>query len=134
MNAVIEMHDSECIAVELNGKGDGFVLLDAYVHRGEGDPLTSSHEGGVQRIRINVEGMTMQGALGDLPSYIYEGSLIVGAAMQDNILRFPAVYTEPVRLSMMLSDDARVVVVSGNGLSVEPEGDFRYVETVDFSS
>jgi hypothetical protein len=76
--------------------------------------------------------MTTQGALGDLPAEIYEGSLIVGADLQDNSVVFPAVYTDPVRLSMMLSIDARVVVVSGNGLSVQPEGEFRYVEAVDF--
>ena len=134
MNAVIEMHDSKCIAIELDEKGRGCVLLDAYVHRGDGYPLVSPHEGGVQRIRINVEGMTKQGAVGDLPADVYEGSLIVGTDMQDNIVRFPAVYREPVRLSMMLSDDARVVVVSGNGPSVDPEGEFRFVETVDFSS
>jgi hypothetical protein len=134
MNAVIEMHDSECLAIESDEKGDGFVLLDAYIHRGEGDPLMSPHEGGVQRLRINVEGITIQGILGDLPAYVYEGSLIAGADMQDNILRFPALYKEPVRLRMMLSDDARVIVVSGNGLSIEPEGEFRFVETVDFSS
>jgi hypothetical protein len=48
MNAVIEMHDSECIAIELDDKGGGLVLLDAYVHRSEGEPLVSPHEGGYQ--------------------------------------------------------------------------------------
>jgi hypothetical protein len=48
--------------------------------------------------------------------------------MQDNIVRFPALYTEPVHLSMMFSDDARVVIVSGNGLSIEPESDFGFPE------
>lgn len=38
MNAVIEMHDSEFVAIEFDEKGGGFVLLDAYVHRGDGDP------------------------------------------------------------------------------------------------
>jgi hypothetical protein len=134
MNAVIEMHDSECIAVDVDENDGGFVLLDAYVHRSEGGPLISPHEGGVQLVRMKVEGMTIEGALGDLPAVIYEGSLTVGVEAQGNIVPFPAVYTEPVRISMMLSDDARVVVVSGSGLSIAPEGDFRFVETVDFSS
>ena len=82
----------------------------------------------MQRIRLNVEGMTMQGTVGDLPANVYEGSLVAGPDIQDNILRFPAVYKEPVRLRMMLSDDARVVVVSGNGLSIEREGEFRFVD------
>ena len=45
MNAVIEMHDSECIAIEFDKNGGGFILLDAYVHRGDGDPLMSPHRG-----------------------------------------------------------------------------------------
>jgi hypothetical protein len=134
MNAAIEMHDSECLAIELNGWGDGFVLLDAYVHRTDGEPGISPGDGGVQRIRIKVEGMTIEGEVGALPAYVYEGSLVVGADTQDNMIPFPVVYTEPVRLSMMLGDDARVVVASGKGLSIEPESEFRFVERVDFSS
>jgi hypothetical protein len=72
--------------------------------------------------------------VGDLPAVIYEGSLVIGAETQGNIVPFPVAYKKPIRLSMMLSDDARVVVVSGNGISIEPEGNFRFVETVDFSS
>jgi hypothetical protein len=94
----------------------------------------SPHEGGVQRVSMKITGMTKEGSVGDLPALIYEGSLQVGTEMQGNIVPFPAIYTVPVRLSMMLSEDARVVVVSGNRLSIEPEGDFRFVETVDFSS
>jgi hypothetical protein len=77
--------------------------------------------------------MTMEGVLGDLPAWIYEGSLIVGADTQANIVRLPAGYMEPFRLSMTLADDARVVVVSGKELSIDPEAEFKFVETVDFS-
>jgi hypothetical protein len=134
MNAVIEMHDSKCVAIELHEDGGGFVLLDAYVHRGDGQPLIGPHEGGMQRVRIKVDAMAIQGTVGRLPAYIYEGSLVIGTSIQDNIVRFPAAYAVPVRLSMMLSDDARVVAVCGDGLSIEPEGAFRFVEPVDFSS
>jgi hypothetical protein len=34
---------------------------------------------------------------------------------------------------MMLSDDARVIVISGKGISIEVEGEFRFVESVDFT-
>ena len=133
MKTAIEMHDSKCLAIELDERGGGFVLFDAYAHRTEGEPGISPGEGGVQRIRFEVEGMAKEGAVGDLPAYVFEGSLIVGTDLQDNMVRFPAVYTQPVRLSTMLSDDARVVIVTGNGLSIQPEGEFRFVEAVDFS-
>ena len=130
MNVAIEMHDSEFLAVEPGDAGQGSVLLDAYVHRTDGEPGVSSGEGGIQRIRIKVNAMTVDGEVGELPAYIYEGSLTVGTSLQDNWIPFPASYSESIRLSLMLSDDARVVIISGTGISIEPEGEFRFVEFV----
>jgi hypothetical protein len=131
MNVAIEMHDSKCLAVEVDRSGNGFVLLDAYVHRTEGEPGVAPGEGGVQRIRITVDFMRVNGEVGSLPADISEGSLTIGTSIQDNMVPFPASYSDAVSVSMMLANDARVVVVSGKRLSIEPEGPFRYVE--DFS-
>ncbi|MGA2050187.1 MAG: hypothetical protein ABSG96_21005 [Terracidiphilus sp.] len=128
MNAAIEMHDSVCLAVEVDRSGHGFVLLDAYVHRSGGEPGRDPGEGGVQRIRISFASMTIDGEVGDLPADIFEGSLTVGTSIQDNMVPFPATYAEAVGLSIMLSDEARVVIVSGMRLSIEPEGEFKFVE------
>jgi hypothetical protein len=133
MNEAIEMHDSECLAVEVDEEGRGSVLLDAYVHRTAGEPGVSPGEGGVQRIRMKMDAMTVEGDVGVLPAYVYEGSLTVGNSVQDNMVPFPAAYPETVRLSMMLSDDARVILVSGKEISIEVEGEFRFIETVDFT-
>lgn len=133
INIAIELHDSEVLAVDVDGEGRGSVLLDAYVHRTESEPGVAPGEGGVQRVRINLETMKIDGEVGDLPAYIYEGSITIGSSIQDNLIPFPASYSESARLSMMLSEDARVVVVSGSQLSIEPEGEFRFVERVDFS-
>ena len=128
MNVAIEMHDSECLAVEVNESGHGFVLFDAYVHRTEGEPGVAAGEGGVQRIRMKVEQMTIEGVVGKLPAYVYHGSLTIGSSVQDNMVPFPAASSGPVRLRMMLSGDARIVTILGTGISVEPEGEFEYVE------
>ena len=133
MNAAIEMHDSKCLAVEVEATGQGSVVLDAYVHRTDGEPGVAPGEGGVQRIRISVARMVVEGEVGDLPADIFEGSLNLEETIQDNMVPFPATYSEPARLSMMLSPDARVVVVAGSGISIEAEGEFRFVETVDGS-
>ena len=132
MSAVFEMHDSECIAIEVDENGGGFVLLDAYVHRCEGERLMSPHEGGYQRIRMRVERVTRKIAVSNLPARICKGSLTVGEDVQDNIIRFPAIHTEPVQISMTFADGSQVVVVSAHGLSIEPEGEFRFAEMVDF--
>jgi hypothetical protein len=133
LNQAIELHDTECLAVEIEDQGCGSVLLDAYVHRSVGEPGISPGEGGVQRIRMKFDAMTIKGEVGPLPSYIYEGSLTVGSTVQDNMVPFPASSSETAALSMMLSDDARIVVVKGITISIEAEGDFRFVEPVDFT-
>lgn len=131
MNLAIEMHDSVCLAVEVDRSGNGLVLLKAYVHRSEGEPGKAPGDGGVQRIRINVDSMSVNGELGSLPSDIFEGSLTIGTSLQENMVPFPASYSAVFNLRMMLADDARVVVISGTRLSIEPEGQFTFVE--DFS-
>lgn len=128
MNVAVEMHDSECLAVERDDPGSGFVLLDAYVHRTEGIPGVDPGEGGSQRIRIRIEAMTVEGEIGQLPADIYEGSLTIGSVIQENMIPFPATYSDPVRLTLMLSIDARVIVLSGTGLAIESEGEFQYIE------
>jgi len=133
VNQAIELHDTECLAVEVDDRGLGSVLLDAYVHRTVGEPGISPGEGGVQRIRMRFSAMAIKGDVGLLPAYVYEGSLTVGSTVQNNMVRFPASSSETAALSMMLSDDARIVVVSGSTISIETESNFRFVEPVDFT-
>jgi len=128
MNAAIEMHDSQILAIERAGTGLGSVFLKAYVHQTEGQPGVSPGEGGVQRVRIRVKEMTVEGEVGNLPADIYEGSIKFEQTVQDNIVPFPAAYSGPLQMTMMLSPDARVVVVGGSGISIEAEGEFRFVE------
>jgi hypothetical protein len=128
MNTAIEMHDSEVLSIEREDRGKGFVLLNAYVHRTDGEPGVAPAEGGIQPIRIRFEEMTVEGEVGDLPTYIFEGSIKFGQNIQDNIVPFPAAYSGPVRMSVMLSPDARVVIVAGSGSSIEAEGEFKFVE------
>jgi hypothetical protein len=127
------MHDSECLSVEVDETGLGSVMLNAYVHRTEGEPGSSAGEGGIQRIRMRINEMTVEGELGELPAGIYEGSLTAGTLALDNMNPFPAAHTGQVRLYMMLSEDARTVEFFGQDVSIEPEGEFQFVETVDFS-
>ena len=83
---------------------------------------------------MKIDAMTIKGEVGMLPAYVYEGSLTVGSSVQDNMVPFPASYPETVRLNMMLSDDARIILISGKKISIEAEGEFSFVETVDFTN
>jgi len=133
MKAAIELHDSECLGIEFDTGGNGAVVLDAYVHRTEGEPGISPGEGGVQRVRISMDMMTTTGEMGSLPATIYEGSLALDDFEHDNIVPLPFQAVGNSTLSLMLADDARTIHVSGKDISVEPVGEFRFVENVNFS-
>jgi hypothetical protein len=129
VNVAIEMHDSTCLAVKFDKEGRGSVVLDAYVHRTEGEPGVAPGECGLQQIRFLVDAMIVDGEVEDLPAWSYEGSLTIGRSIQNNMVPFPAKYSYAVQLSLMLGGDARTVVISGTGLSIESEGPFRFVES-----
>ncbi len=132
MKSTIELHDSDCLAIELDSRGNGAVILDAYVHRTGGEPGLSAGEGGMQRVRITIESMTTTGEIGSLPATIYDGSLTVGDTSVNELLPLPSVYEGYLSLTLTLADDARTVSVAGRSASITPEGSFRFVEQVDF--
>jgi len=124
MKSAIELHDSMCLAIELGSRGNGTVILDAYVHRTEGEPGISAGDGGLQRVRISLEMMAIAGEVGSLPTLIYEGSLALDNTNLNNLVPLPLQIGGSATLSLMLADDARLISVSGRNVSVEPEGDF----------
>ena len=128
MNSAIEMHDSECVSIEIDSRGQGTVIFDAYVHRTDGEPGRSAGDGGIQRIRMKIEDAKIEGRIGELPTYLYEGCLTVGSALQENMIPFPAEYSAATCLRMMFAEDARIVIIRGTGISIEAEGLFKFVE------
>ena len=131
MKSAIELHDSECLAIELDSRGNGAVILDAYVRRTDGEPGLSQGEGGVQRVRIAIESMTTTGEIGSLPATICDGSLTLDNTCVNELLALPSVYEGDLSLSLTLLDDGRSVSVSGRSASITPEDPFRFVEQVD---
>lgn len=128
MNSAIELHDSECLAVEVGREGTGSVLLDAYVHRSEGRPGWEAGEGGIQRVRMIFENMIIEGMIGNLPAYIYEGSLTTSDAVLNNMIELPGSFLGEVSFKVMLSEDARILTVSGTKMTLAVGTEFRYVE------
>ena len=133
MKSAIELHDSECLEIKLSADGRGVLVLDAYIHRTDGEPGVSPGDGGVQRVHISMEMMTTTGEVGSLPATIYEGSLALENSYHDNMVPLPLQAVGGSTLSLMLADDARMIHVSGKDVSVKPRGEFRFVEHVDFS-
>ena len=85
MNSAIEWHDSELIAINTVSAHDSVIVVDAYVHRSVETPGVSRGEGGIQRVRINMRSVRIEGDAGELPATIYDGTLGLGG--EDGILR-----------------------------------------------
>ena len=77
--------------------------------------------------------MTTAGEIGSLPTDIYEGSLTLDNSNHRNMVPLPLQAAGNATLTLMQSDDARLIHISGKNVFVESEGGFRFVEHVDFS-
>ena len=85
--------------------------------------------GGWQACTLTFENGTVEGAVGELPTDIMHGELIVGGEIQSSLLSVPReILHESVSLALFLDPDYRKVTVSGESLRVVATGDFEYVE------
>jgi hypothetical protein len=132
MNSAVEFHDSDCLEIISDSDGNSVVILDAYVHRSEGEPGSTPGDGGMQRIHITMGTATRSGEIGTLPATIYKGSLIVGSSSL-GLVPLPFRSSETCDLNLEFLDDASMVRITGNSISIKWEGEFRFVEKVDSS-
>jgi hypothetical protein len=133
MKSAVEFHDSECLAIELDTSGNCVVMLDAYVHRSDAEPALSPGDGGIQRVRISVASAIRSGdIIGTLPSTIYHGSLTIGNSGLD-LVPLPFRSDETCDLRFEFREDGRIIRIAGKSVSVLADGEFRFVENVDFS-
>jgi hypothetical protein len=131
MNSAIELHDSECLAIERDSRGNGALILDAYIHRTNGEPSPSPREGGWQRVRLAIECLTPSREIDSLPATIYKGSLEVGGSRVDDLIPLPSSHSGDVSLTLVLLDDERMLSITGKNISIGSQGDFRFVEHVN---
>jgi hypothetical protein len=80
-----------------------------------------------------IEMITTAGEIGSLPTGIYEGSLTLDNSNHRNMVPLPLQAAGNSTLTLMLGDDARLIHISGKNVFIEPEGEFRFVEHVDFT-
>lgn len=132
MNYAIELHDSECLAFELDSNGDVLLTLDAYIHRSDGVPCNTPGEGGNQRVCFLFESAIVSRRFGGLPAIIRNGALILGESSLD-LIPLPFEMHGSCNLMLEFLDDAQSIYISGKSVRVVPDGEFRFVESVDFT-
>ncbi len=122
MNTEIELHDSELLHVDMEA---GKLLIDAYVHR---SGIDIRREGGYQHALFRFEDLQIKGELGKLPGGIYDWTIFCEGLNQNDLIPIPFKVASPVKIQITFGDDGREVIFLGEGLTVEEEGPYRFVE------
>jgi hypothetical protein len=132
MNSLMEWHDSELVAIDAALATEGEILLDAYVYRKVEEAGDTTVEGGNQRVRINVSSLRFEHPVPEMPSLIDDGVLVLGGAEHNGLVPLPMRFEGEVRLTLTMRDDIPELLFSGTGMTIEADGDFRFVEMVPF--
>ncbi len=126
MNAAVELHDSEVVAVE-SAVGAVVVRLAAYVHRSEGQPGFDAGTGWSQPVTLVFAGGVVDERPAVLPCTLDDG-FVSGGVVLDGLLPVPESVGSPVRFEARGLYGERLVV-RGTGLEVVAAADGVFVET-----
>jgi hypothetical protein len=124
----MEWHDSELVAIDAALATQSEIFLDAYVYR----KVDTAVEGGNQRVRIEVSSMRFEPPVPEFPSLIDDGVLVFGGVEHNHLVPLPIRFEGEVRLTLKMRDQIPELLFSGSGMTVESDGDFRFVEIVPF--
>ena len=129
LNAAIELHDSELGAIVREDDRVIVRLLPAYVHRSAGEPGVADGIGGWQPCTLTFDAATIDGVVGELPTDVMSGVLVVDGKSYPNMIPLPQENRSvAVMLVLHLDPDYREVIVSGSGFRFVPNGEFESVE------
>jgi hypothetical protein len=132
MNSLMEWHDSELVAIDAALGTDVEILLDAYVYRKLEKAGDAAVEGGNQRVRINMPSMHSEHPVPEMPSLINDGLLVLGGVEQNGLIPLPMRFEGKIRLTLRMRDNIPELLFSGTGMTIEADGEFRFVEMVPF--
>ena len=128
----MEWHDSELVAIDAALTTEGGILLDAYVYRKAEEAGDTAVEGGIQRVRINVPSMRFEHPVPEMPSLIGDGVLVLGGNEHKGLVPLPMCFEGEIRLTLTMRDHIPELLFSGSGMTIEADGEFRFVEMVPF--
>lgn len=132
MKSVLEWHDSELLAISTESATETVILLDAYVHR-KAKQADATVEGGNQRVRINLPNMRCENLVPEMPADIYGGLLVLGGVEHNSgLVPLPMHFEGEVTLSLTMRETGQELLFFGTGMTIEPDGEFRFVEVVPF--
>jgi hypothetical protein len=125
VNAAIEMHDSQVVAVQSTA-GAVIVRLVAYVHRSDGRPGSDAGTGWSQLVDLVFAGGVIEEQPIKLPCTLDDGC-VSGDATFAGLVPIPASVKVAVRL-VARGLSGEVLAIRGEGLDVVPVSEGQFVE------
>jgi hypothetical protein len=126
MNAAVELHDSDVVAVEAAGTAV-VVRLAAYVHRSDGRPGMDPGSGWSQPVELVFTGGQVEERPAELPCTLDDGRVSGGAEFA-GIVPLPASVNTAVQFEAQGLCGERLTV-RGTGLEVVAVGDGTFIES-----
>lgn len=101
MNEMIELHDSELVAISW-ADGVAIILLrPVHLHRSEGRPGIDAGTVWLQEAMFTVTDATIS-AHGKLPATVRDGSLRIGTEVRENLIPAAGVFIANIELKLVL--------------------------------
>jgi hypothetical protein len=126
VNAAVELHDSEVVAV-VQSEGAVVVRLSAYVHRSSGRPGFDPGSGWSQAVDLVFADGVVECSPVELPFTLDDGRVSGGAELA-GMLPLPASVPSAVHFEARGLHKERLAV-RGSGLEVVPVAEATFVET-----
>jgi hypothetical protein len=126
VNAAIEIHDSELVAVVITRKKVIIQLSPAYVHRSAERPGIDAGSGWNQSVDIVFVSGIVEGRLPNLPSTLDDGG-ITGSVNYNNLIPIPTSVSDEVCFEAS-TISGELIVVRGSGMEIKAVSEATYVE------
>ena len=127
MNSVIELHDSEVVAIAHEGENVIIRFASVYIHKSDGRPGLDHGTVWAQPANLLIGGGSIEGRYPDFPCRISDGILECAGAVSDNILPLPFECQGNIKLELIFTTDAVVRIVGDNAV-LNLHGQAEYVE------
>jgi hypothetical protein len=128
-NRAIEIHDSVLDVLSLDNGDAVLHFFHLYIHETEGVPGIDAGTGWSQQGKLTIDDATVDGSISELPRDLWDGHVVMGGRISDNMIPIPLSYVGKVELRLEAwGAVSEVVSIRGRGAKLELIGQAEYVE------
>jgi hypothetical protein len=118
----LEFHDSSLHSVDFAGQKCLIALRPAYVYEVDAHSRDVTGACAVVDVTFELDHVALEGDLGELPTPILDGSLIVGSDLHEGLIPAPFESKENLTMRLYLWPDYREIAISARGLKICLDG------------